>query len=103
MEYMDGEEANIFNIEGTTGTFREHPVEVAGTILESILGLGAIFEEHGHAELEELPEIIVELERQRANFRSLRMRKKYWLWEEYDEICGFKEVPLDYPDYQIHA
>eukprot|EP00972_Heterocapsa_arctica_P055346 8164957-Heterocapsa_arctica.AAC.1 len=42
MEYMEGNKDNIFMIEGFTGKFREHPVEVAGTILESILGLGAI-------------------------------------------------------------
>eukprot|EP00972_Heterocapsa_arctica_P001337 195855-Heterocapsa_arctica.AAC.1 len=82
-------------MEGFTGTFREHPAELAGTILESILGLGAIFEEHGFAELEDLPEIIVEIEeglkRQRTNFRSHRMRKKDWLWDEYNEIWGFEE------------
>eukprot|EP00972_Heterocapsa_arctica_P020088 2965615-Heterocapsa_arctica.AAC.1 len=71
MEYMDRVEANIYTMEGAPGTFREHPVEVAGTILESILGLGAIFEEHKFKELEDLPEMVVELEeglkRQRAN------------------------------------
>eukprot|EP00972_Heterocapsa_arctica_P095839 14139923-Heterocapsa_arctica.AAC.1 len=95
MEYMDGEEDNIFTIEGFTGTFREHPTEVAGTILESILGLGAIFEEHGFTELEDLPELVVEIEEglklQRTNFRSHRMRKKDWIWDEYDEIWGFEE------------
>eukprot|EP00972_Heterocapsa_arctica_P071236 10521913-Heterocapsa_arctica.AAC.1 len=43
------------------------------------------------------------LKRQRTNFISHRMRKKDWFWDEYDEIWGFEEVPLDFPDYQIHA
>eukprot|EP00972_Heterocapsa_arctica_P028395 4174080-Heterocapsa_arctica.AAC.1 len=57
MEYMDRVEANIYTMEGAPGTFREHPLEVDGTILESILGLGANFEEHGFEELEDLPEM----------------------------------------------
>eukprot|EP00972_Heterocapsa_arctica_P043924 6486244-Heterocapsa_arctica.AAC.1 len=59
---MDRVEAKTYTIEGAPGTFREHPIEVAGTILESILELGAIFEEHGFEELEDLPEMVVELE-----------------------------------------
>eukprot|EP00972_Heterocapsa_arctica_P028360 4170282-Heterocapsa_arctica.AAC.1 len=62
MEYMDGKEDNIFTIEGFTGTFREHPIEVSGTILESISGLGAIFEQYGFTELEDLPEMVVYIE-----------------------------------------
>eukprot|EP00972_Heterocapsa_arctica_P028797 4236146-Heterocapsa_arctica.AAC.1 len=42
--FMDRVEANAYTMEGVEGTFREHQVEVAGTILESILGLGAIYE-----------------------------------------------------------
>eukprot|EP00972_Heterocapsa_arctica_P040622 5987382-Heterocapsa_arctica.AAC.1 len=94
-------------MEGAPGTFREHPVEVAGTMLESILGLGAIFEEHEFQELEDLPEMVVELEeglkRQGTNFRSHRMRKKEWIWDECDEIWVFEEVPTNFPDYQMHA
>eukprot|EP00972_Heterocapsa_arctica_P097637 14406984-Heterocapsa_arctica.AAC.1 len=51
--------------------------------------------------------MVVELEeglkRQRANFRSHRMRRKDWIWDEYDAIWGFEEVPSDFPDYQVHA
>eukprot|EP00972_Heterocapsa_arctica_P040260 5932796-Heterocapsa_arctica.AAC.1 len=82
---MERVEANIYTMEGAPGTFREHPVEVAGTILESILGPGAIYEEHGFEELEDLPEMVAMLEadlmRQRTTFRSHRMRKKEWLWD----------------------
>eukprot|EP00972_Heterocapsa_arctica_P024877 3668867-Heterocapsa_arctica.AAC.1 len=46
MKYMEGVEGNDYTIEDRPGTFRERPIEVEGTILESILGLGAIFEEH---------------------------------------------------------
>eukprot|EP00972_Heterocapsa_arctica_P018933 2796666-Heterocapsa_arctica.AAC.1 len=31
------------------------------------------------------------------------MRKKEWIWDEYDEIWGFEEVPTNYPDYQMHV
>eukprot|EP00972_Heterocapsa_arctica_P014689 2163351-Heterocapsa_arctica.AAC.1 len=90
MEYMEGNEDNTCTIEGFTGTFREHPGEVAGTILESMLGLGAIYEQYGFTELEDLPETIVVIEeglkRHRTNFRSHRMRKKEWNWHEYDKI-----------------
>eukprot|EP00972_Heterocapsa_arctica_P005833 861278-Heterocapsa_arctica.AAC.1 len=82
-------------MEGAPGTFREHPIEVAGAILESILGLGAIYEEHEFEELEDLPEMVAMLEadlkRQRTNFISQRMRKKEWPWDEYDEIWGFEK------------
>eukprot|EP00972_Heterocapsa_arctica_P061586 9083596-Heterocapsa_arctica.AAC.1 len=41
--------------------------------------------------------------RQRTNFRSHRMRKKEWQWDEYDEIWGFDQIPEGYQDYQRHA
>eukprot|EP00972_Heterocapsa_arctica_P075871 11192070-Heterocapsa_arctica.AAC.1 len=67
-------------MEGAPGTFSEHPVELAGTILESIPGLGAIYQKHGFKELEDLPEMVAileeDLKRQRTNFISRRMRKK---------------------------
>eukprot|EP00972_Heterocapsa_arctica_P060764 8962388-Heterocapsa_arctica.AAC.1 len=43
------------------------------------------------------------LKRQRTNSRSHRMRNKDWLWDEYDNIWGFEEVPSDFPDYHMHA
>eukprot|EP00972_Heterocapsa_arctica_P004862 720361-Heterocapsa_arctica.AAC.1 len=46
MQYLEGKEDNIYTVEDWPGTFREHPIEVHGIILESILGLGAIFEQH---------------------------------------------------------
>eukprot|EP00972_Heterocapsa_arctica_P100663 14842389-Heterocapsa_arctica.AAC.1 len=107
MGFMERVQANIYTLEGAPGTFREHPVEVTGTILESILGLGAIFERHGFKELKDLPEMVAMLEeglkRQRTDFISHRMRKKEWNWDEYDDILGFEEVPAGYPDYQMHA
>eukprot|EP00972_Heterocapsa_arctica_P016841 2486287-Heterocapsa_arctica.AAC.1 len=94
-------------MEGVAGTFREHPVEVAGTILESILGLGAIYKQHGFEELTELPEMLTMLESdlmsQNTNFRSRRLRRKEWQWDEFDEIWGFDQIPESYPDYQIRA
>eukprot|EP00972_Heterocapsa_arctica_P078815 11622984-Heterocapsa_arctica.AAC.1 len=107
MNYMEGKDANFYTIEGWPGTFREHPKEVPGTILESILGLGAIYEEHGFTELEDLPELVVEIEEGlktcRINFRAHSTRRKDWIWDEYDEIWGFKEVPTNYLDDQTHA
>eukprot|EP00972_Heterocapsa_arctica_P050276 7392913-Heterocapsa_arctica.AAC.1 len=46
MKYMEGTEGNDYTIEDRPGTYRKHPIEVQGTILEIILGLGAIYEEH---------------------------------------------------------
>eukprot|EP00972_Heterocapsa_arctica_P087944 12968099-Heterocapsa_arctica.AAC.1 len=54
MNYMDGTEGNEYTIAGR-GAFSEHSIDVHATILESILGLGAIFAEHGFAELEDMP------------------------------------------------
>eukprot|EP00972_Heterocapsa_arctica_P094771 13976007-Heterocapsa_arctica.AAC.1 len=54
---MEGAEGNEYTIEDRPGTFREHSKEVQGTILESILGLSAIFDEHGFTELEDVPEL----------------------------------------------
>eukprot|EP00972_Heterocapsa_arctica_P106155 15637915-Heterocapsa_arctica.AAC.1 len=40
---------------------------------------------------------------QTTHFRSHRMRKKEWQWDEYDEIWGFDVIPESYPYYQRHA
>eukprot|EP00972_Heterocapsa_arctica_P075557 11144962-Heterocapsa_arctica.AAC.1 len=45
------------------GTFSEHTIDIEATIEESILGLGAIFAEHGYKELEDLPDMVNELEK----------------------------------------
>eukprot|EP00972_Heterocapsa_arctica_P107330 15810011-Heterocapsa_arctica.AAC.1 len=58
---MDGTEGNKYTTAGR-GTSTEHSIDVPATILESILGLGAIFGEHGFAELEDMPELVVEIE-----------------------------------------
>eukprot|EP00972_Heterocapsa_arctica_P035702 5252082-Heterocapsa_arctica.AAC.1 len=34
---------NSYTIAGVQGTFREHTIDIEGTIVESVLGLGAIF------------------------------------------------------------
>eukprot|EP00972_Heterocapsa_arctica_P070627 10433942-Heterocapsa_arctica.AAC.1 len=59
---MDRVEGNGYTIAGQ-GTYSEHPIDVEATILESILGLGAIFAEHGFTELEDMPNLVVEIER----------------------------------------
>eukprot|EP00972_Heterocapsa_arctica_P036913 5434569-Heterocapsa_arctica.AAC.1 len=56
-KHMEGAESNEYTVEDWPGIFREHSIEVHPTILESILGLGAIFEEHGFTELEDMPEL----------------------------------------------
>eukprot|EP00972_Heterocapsa_arctica_P111850 16428457-Heterocapsa_arctica.AAC.2 len=86
INFMGTVEENVYTIEGVEGTFREHPVEVAGTILEGILGLGAIYEHHGYEELTELPDIVTMLEsglmKQNMNHRSRIIRRKEWMWDE---------------------
>eukprot|EP00972_Heterocapsa_arctica_P101872 15008619-Heterocapsa_arctica.AAC.1 len=44
-----------------------------------------------------------DLKKQRTNVTSHRMRKREWLWDEYDEIWGSEEAPTDYPDYQMQT
>eukprot|EP00972_Heterocapsa_arctica_P066939 9877897-Heterocapsa_arctica.AAC.1 len=40
---------------------------------------------------------------QNTHFRSRRLRRKEWQWDEYDEIWGFDQIPENFPDYHIHA
>eukprot|EP00972_Heterocapsa_arctica_P007709 1123807-Heterocapsa_arctica.AAC.1 len=60
-----------------------------------ILGLGAIYEQRGFPELEDLPEMVAEIEEglkhYRTSYRAHRMRRKDWIWDGYDEIWGFDE------------
>eukprot|EP00972_Heterocapsa_arctica_P074786 11036596-Heterocapsa_arctica.AAC.1 len=44
------------------GTYSEPPIDVEATIVESILGLGAIYAAHGFPELEDMPELVVLIE-----------------------------------------
>eukprot|EP00972_Heterocapsa_arctica_P092058 13578181-Heterocapsa_arctica.AAC.1 len=87
---MEPVEGNAYSIEGVEGTFREHSIEVAGATLEHILGLGAAYEDYGYEELTEMPEIVAYSESglmcPNMNHRSARIRRKEWLWDEYDEI-----------------
>eukprot|EP00972_Heterocapsa_arctica_P009681 1425995-Heterocapsa_arctica.AAC.1 len=75
--------------------------------MESILDLGAISEEHGFTELEDMPELVVEIEEglktHKRSIRAHSTRRKDWLWDEYDEIWGFDDVPRSFPDYQTHV
>eukprot|EP00972_Heterocapsa_arctica_P073799 10894254-Heterocapsa_arctica.AAC.1 len=54
-----------------------------------------------------MPEIVTMLEAglmsQNMGRRSARIRRKYWLWDEYDEIWGFDMIPEDFPDYHMNA
>eukprot|EP00972_Heterocapsa_arctica_P105805 15587347-Heterocapsa_arctica.AAC.1 len=82
---MEGKEGNVYTVEGWPSTFREHPIEVHGTILKSILGLGAIYEEHGFTELEDLPHMVIDIEEglktYRISFRAHSTRRKDWIWD----------------------
>eukprot|EP00972_Heterocapsa_arctica_P066029 9741525-Heterocapsa_arctica.AAC.1 len=44
--------------ENQDGIFREHPIEIAGSIVESILGLGMLYQDYHYEELSDLPEIV---------------------------------------------
>eukprot|EP00972_Heterocapsa_arctica_P006911 1011180-Heterocapsa_arctica.AAC.1 len=105
MKYREGIEGNDYTIEDRPGTFRGHSIEVEGAILESILGLGAIFEEHGFTELEDMPELVVDIEEglktHKRNIRAHNPRRTDWLSDEYGEIWGFEDVPCGFPDYQV--
>jgi hypothetical protein len=58
MGFMEKLEGTTYTREGQAGTFREHPIEVAGTIVESILGLGLVYEDRQYEELEDIPAIV---------------------------------------------
>eukprot|EP00972_Heterocapsa_arctica_P111895 16428726-Heterocapsa_arctica.AAC.1 len=57
MQYTEGSESNEYTIEGRPGIIREHSIEVRATVLESIMGLGALYEEHVFTELEDMLEL----------------------------------------------
>eukprot|EP00972_Heterocapsa_arctica_P023629 3481357-Heterocapsa_arctica.AAC.1 len=40
---------------------------------------------------------------QNTSYRSARIRRKEWLWDEYDEIWGFDNVLEGLPDYQLRV
>ena len=58
MEFMEKVQGTTYTKESQEGIFREHSIEVAGSTVESILGLGMIYEDFKYEELEDLPEII---------------------------------------------
>jgi hypothetical protein len=105
MGFMEKLEATTYTKEGQLGTFREHPTEVAGTIVESIFGLGLVYEEFQYEELEDIPAIVEYMEaglmtldlKRRSDMRYQRNRFRATLtkekWDEYDEIWGFAMIP----------
>eukprot|EP00972_Heterocapsa_arctica_P111272 16382877-Heterocapsa_arctica.AAC.1 len=58
---MEPVKGNVYRIEGVDKNFRQHPIEVAGSTLESILGLGMMYEDYGYEELTDMPEIVTML------------------------------------------
>eukprot|EP00972_Heterocapsa_arctica_P029178 4290588-Heterocapsa_arctica.AAC.1 len=66
---MDRVEGNKYTI-ARQGAYTEHPIDVEATIVESILGMGEIYAAHGFTELEDIPELVVAIE------RGLRMHKR---------------------------
>ena len=110
MGFMGKLEGTTYTREGQAGTFREHPIEVAGTIVESILGLGLVYEERQYEELEDIPAIVEFMEaglmtqdvKRRSEMRYLKNRYRATLtkekWDEYDEIWGFAMIPESDPD-----
>ena len=80
---------------------------MAGTTLESILGLGAIYEQTGNTELQDLQPMIAMLENDlksiNTDFRADKVPKKEWNRDEYDEVWGFDGIPPDCPDRDFHV
>eukprot|EP00972_Heterocapsa_arctica_P041844 6169503-Heterocapsa_arctica.AAC.1 len=54
-----------------------------------------------------MPVLVVEIEEglktHRRSTRAHNARRNYWLWDEYDEIWGFEDVPRGFPDYQVQV
>ena len=110
MGFMEKLEATTYTREGQAGTLREHPIEVAGTIVESILGLGLVYEDCQYEELEDMPAIVEFMEaglmtqdvERRSEMMYLKNRYRATLtkekWDEYDEILGFAMIPESDPE-----
>eukprot|EP00972_Heterocapsa_arctica_P056434 8326054-Heterocapsa_arctica.AAC.1 len=62
MNFMEAIEGGLYRKEGEDNNYREHSIEVAGSTLESILGLGMMYEDFGYEELSDMPEIVTMLE-----------------------------------------
>eukprot|EP00972_Heterocapsa_arctica_P042385 6246605-Heterocapsa_arctica.AAC.1 len=101
MQFTEPIVGGLYNRENKEGTFREHPIKIAGSIVESIFGLGMLYHDYLYEELSDLPEIVSFLEAglmmknlERRSERLLaadyyQMGKDQWKWDEYDEIWGF--------------
>eukprot|EP00972_Heterocapsa_arctica_P102825 15155244-Heterocapsa_arctica.AAC.1 len=57
MLFMEPIVGGLYNTENREGTFREHPIEIAGSIVESIFGLGMLYQDYLYEELSDLPEM----------------------------------------------
>ena len=58
MGFMEKVLGTTYTKEDQEGTYREHSIEVAGSTVESILGLGMIYEDYKYEELEDMPDIV---------------------------------------------
>eukprot|EP00972_Heterocapsa_arctica_P020705 3052625-Heterocapsa_arctica.AAC.1 len=73
MHFMEHIQGNLYRVEGVDRNYREHPIEVAGSTLESILGLGMMYEDFGYEELSDMPEMVTMLE---AGLMSQNMSRR---------------------------
>jgi hypothetical protein len=101
-KFMDEVGTNFYSMENIKGRFREHRIEVAGTTLESILGLGAIYEQTACENLQDMPDIVALLEKKlkamKTDFRGCKASEEIYNWSDYDEIWGFQSIPRDHPE-----
>jgi hypothetical protein len=101
-KFMDEVGTNYYSMENIKGRFREHRIEVAGTTLESILGLGAIYEQTACENLQDMPDIVALLEKKlkamKTDFRGCKASEEIFKWSDYDEIWGFQSIPRDHPE-----
>ena len=111
MHFMEPIIGGSYTLENVVGEFREHSIEIAGSIVESILGLGMMYMDHHYEELSDMPEIVdfiesgllkLDLGRRSEKLYSeeyYQTGKEQWKWDEYDEIWGFDSVPSSHPNY----
>eukprot|EP00972_Heterocapsa_arctica_P000599 88240-Heterocapsa_arctica.AAC.1 len=48
----------LYTRENAVGEYREHYIDIAGSIVESIFGLGMMYQDHGYEELSDMTEIV---------------------------------------------
>ncbi len=77
-------------MENIKGRFRERRIEVAGNTHESMLGLGAKYEQTACENLQDMPDIVAvrekKLKAMKTDFRGCKASEEIYKGSDYDEV-----------------